>query len=432
MYIAGCSPPGSPLQLPVEPFDFERIPPEITDLNSNSKPSKIEQISELNTTKDFHDKRKDAIIETLRSDQLFNNASFSVNTVECLPDGTQLNKTEIIETNCDKEKTFSSQSEIIKISSENLKDHQSPSKLEENLQPINSPTDLSEPTSSVVENGVNVNNSSNSNISRDLEELNPRDELEDTSSALNQQILADNLVFENRQASPKPTENRLDEISSGSPSPDLGKDNFRHVPNDSETLQSPIKYADRDFDDFDDFKSSALEDSQESNADFFADFDSLPAKPDQTPEDDEFCDFVTPQAAQETVANIPEFANFDSFPCSTDAEDDFGDFTATTAHPESQLENGKILLLNETQALEKATQIVQEMFPPPEQLQPDFTFSGLEAEDAIFNQIKNITDTHALSYHWAKSASQKLLLKSLNIDSRNIVSYKVRGFVDFC
>ncbi|KAH1007226.1 uncharacterized protein LOC109536244 isoform X2 [Dendroctonus ponderosae] len=417
----GCSPPGSPLQLPVEPFVFDRMPPEITDFNSNSKPSRVEQIPELDTSKDFHDKRKNAINETseipLRSDQLFN--ALSVNK-----DAIQLNKTEeIIETNCDKEETFSSQSEIIKLSSEHFKDHPAPSTLAENL-PINNPTDLSEPTSSVIANGVDVRSSSSSDISGNtaevLEGLKPGDQLGDTSSALHQQIPPNSLRFEHPQASAKSTENGLCEASPGSPSPGPEKQNCPQLANDVEAPQSPIKYADSDFEDF---QSSALENSQESNTDFFANFDSLPAKPIETPEDDEFCDFVTPQAGKETGAGIPEFANFDSFSCSTDAEDEFGDFATTTIEPESQLDgaDGKILLLNETEALEKATQIVQEMFPPLEQPQPDFTFGGLEADDEIFNQIKNITDTHALSYHWTKSASQKLLLKSLNIDSRNIM-----------
>lgn len=42
--------------------------------------------------------------------------------------------------------------------------------------------------------------------------------------------------------------------------------------------------------------------------------------------------------------------------------------------------------------------------------------------DKVWKSIKNVEETNALTYQWANSSSNKMLLNSLGIDSRNIVN----------
>lgn len=48
--------------------------------------------------------------------------------------------------------------------------------------------------------------------------------------------------------------------------------------------------------------------------------------------------------------------------------------------------------------------------------------------DKIWQSLKQIEETNALSYQWTNSVSNNVLLSSLGIDSRNIVSpnYHIR------
>lgn len=42
--------------------------------------------------------------------------------------------------------------------------------------------------------------------------------------------------------------------------------------------------------------------------------------------------------------------------------------------------------------------------------------------DEVWQSIKNVEETNALTYQWTNSSSNNVLLNSLGIDSRNIVS----------
>lgn len=42
--------------------------------------------------------------------------------------------------------------------------------------------------------------------------------------------------------------------------------------------------------------------------------------------------------------------------------------------------------------------------------------------DKVWQSIKSVEETNALTYQWANSTSNNVMLKSLGIDSRNIVS----------
>lgn len=48
--------------------------------------------------------------------------------------------------------------------------------------------------------------------------------------------------------------------------------------------------------------------------------------------------------------------------------------------------------------------------------------SLINKTDKIWESIKNVEETNALTYQWANSSSNNILLNSLGIDSRNIVS----------
>ncbi|KAF5292934.1 hypothetical protein FQA39_LY13814 [Lamprigera yunnana] len=97
-----------------------------------------------------------------------------------------------------------------------------------------------------------------------------------------------------------------------------------------------------------------------------------------------------------------------------DNDDDYGEFSNYSV---SGSENKQF----EAIGVDKAKSIVASMFPSIEQQTEDFKEEILLSADSIFTQLKDITDTFALSYQWSKSCSQNFLLQALNIDSRNIL-----------
>ncbi|KAB0804008.1 hypothetical protein PPYR_00978 [Photinus pyralis] len=64
---------------------------------------------------------------------------------------------------------------------------------------------------------------------------------------------------------------------------------------------------------------------------------------------------------------------------------------------------------------------VKVMFPTLENITEEFVDEDITSANVIFVQLKDITDTPALSYQWSKSSSQSCLLQALNIDTRNIL-----------
>lgn len=55
--------------------------------------------------------------------------------------------------------------------------------------------------------------------------------------------------------------------------------------------------------------------------------------------------------------------------------------------------------------------------------------SLLTNQDRTWQSLKSVEETHALTYQWANSTSNNVLLNALGIDSRNIVS--VKFFISF-
>lgn len=133
-------------------------------------------------------------------------------------------------------------------------------------------------------------------------------------------------------------------------------------------------------------------------------------------DDDDFGNFIStpnPSTIKEQESNPSTFDFNDDY----DEDDDFGDFQDISTLP---VEN----LPLPSNPLEKAQQVFEELFPKIENDEiSDYVFQEIEKDSHIFEILKDVTDTPGLTYQWAKSASQKLLLKALNIDERNIVSH---------
>lgn len=98
-------------------------------------------------------------------------------------------------------------------------------------------------------------------------------------------------------------------------------------------------------------------------------------------------------------------------------DDDFGDFD------DYQNQTGNDLYaINFEDLPQKAENIILELFPVAKEEVEEFKQFDLLEGNFVYEGLKSITETNALSYHWSKSVSQEMLLKSLNIDTRNIVS----------
>jgi hypothetical protein len=64
------------------------------------------------------------------------------------------------------------------------------------------------------------------------------------------------------------------------------------------------------------------------------------------------------------------------------------------------------------------------MFPViPEQYEIELKVL-IDKADKIWENVKSVEETNALTYQWANSNSNNVLLNALGIDSRNIVSVR--------
>nr|XP_015837511.1 PREDICTED: uncharacterized protein LOC103313637 isoform X2 [Tribolium castaneum] len=144
------------------------------------------------------------------------------------------------------------------------------------------------------------------------------------------------------------------------------------------------------------------ESEQKSTEDDFGDFENHFSN-DKEASDDEFDDFVEP-------------------PQQSKEDDDFGDFESSEFGDFSQsCEKSTLPEIDVKNALEKSEAILKEFFPDIEQDSDDCVAADYTTENRIFDELKDVTETNALVYQWSKSNSQKMFLKSLNIDTRNIL-----------
>lgn len=165
------------------------------------------------------------------------------------------------------------------------------------------------------------------------------------------------------------------------------------------------------------------------NEDDFGDFDGYSQTAhdsdvvsDEMPDlskEDEFGDFVTPQHTVENLA-----IEIDS-EVPAEGTDEFADFEShiVSFHPFSSDGSDSIKgLLNGKDILRKVEKVIVDMYPGIDNDIGEFKYKDLIEGNFVYDQVKNIIETNALSYQWAKSSGQDKLLKALNIDTRNIVS----------
>ncbi|XP_044265594.1 uncharacterized protein LOC123011934 [Tribolium madens] len=145
------------------------------------------------------------------------------------------------------------------------------------------------------------------------------------------------------------------------------------------------------------------ETEQKSTEDDFGDFENHFSN-DKEALDDDFDDFVEPP--QQGTGNDEDFGDFES--------SEFGDFSHNCEKP-------AFLEIDVKNAFEKCEAILKEIFPNVEQESDDYMTADYTTENRIFDELKDVTETNALIYQWSKSNSQKMFLKSLNIDTRNIL-----------
>ncbi|XP_033198495.1 aftiphilin isoform X3 [Bombus vancouverensis nearcticus] len=196
----------------------------------------------------------------------------------------------------------------------------------------------------------------------------------------------------------------------------------------------------------DDHYSAALPDISKCPSEEFSDFkyDSMletsiaklqPEFPDCSTEsgenkekmlvqDDDFGDFT----------NFSEHTQFEKLdetnvPDKKDEEDDFGDFNDfETAFEQPSVEQSQISLkesicrIENKSAANKIEDIITTMFSMDSE-QCEIEIQPLISEvDEVWQSIKNVEETNALTYQWTNSSSNNVLLNSLGIDSRNINS----------
>lgn len=193
----------------------------------------------------------------------------------------------------------------------------------------------------------------------------------------------------------------------------------------------------------DNFLSSAsLPDISKCSNEEFGDFkyDST-LKTSVTAPQPEFSDYSTETShkKKETFVQDDDFGDFTNFsehtqfdetnvPDQKDEDDDFGDFNnfetafeqPAVEQPQNSLKESIYRIENKS-AANKIEDIITTMFSMDwEQCEIEVQ-SLISQADKVWQSIKNVEETNALTYQWANSSSNNVLLNSLGIDSRNIL-----------
>ncbi|XP_074104610.1 aftiphilin isoform X2 [Cotesia typhae] len=142
-------------------------------------------------------------------------------------------------------------------------------------------------------------------------------------------------------------------------------------------------------------------------------------------DDDDFGDFAdfssVPAAAnQEWTPNIqaPVASSQDN-----DDFDDFDDFCTSSAVVETPQINIKesISRIDNKNVANKIEDIIKSMFPETPEISEIDVKPLINEADDLWESLKRIEETNALSYQWTNSVSNNVLLGALGIDSRNIL-----------
>lgn len=150
------------------------------------------------------------------------------------------------------------------------------------------------------------------------------------------------------------------------------------------------------------------------NEDDFGDFEQCFTQKDTS----EFASF------EEAKSNEEDFGDFETAlqkEIQREEDDEFGDFDSCTSARHENIDDNLSIG-------SKAEQVFSSAFPKVDVVVEEYVHTEITAENQVFDLVKDIMETNALKYQWVNSSSQKVLLKALNIDIRNIVSC----FIFFC
>ncbi|XP_020283951.1 aftiphilin isoform X2 [Pseudomyrmex gracilis] len=171
-------------------------------------------------------------------------------------------------------------------------------------------------------------------------------------------------------------------------------------------------------------------------------------------DDDEFCDFHLNKSDSAAISNVQEscagfentgldddeFGDFANFSSATtewkpdvgeesevpDDNDDFGDFSnfetsASVVEAQQFSLRESICRIENKNAANKIEDIITSMFPDVPEIREVELKSLIDKSDGVWQSVKSVEETNALTYQWANSSSNNVLLNALGIDSRNIL-----------
>ncbi|XP_014473271.1 PREDICTED: uncharacterized protein LOC106743680 isoform X2 [Dinoponera quadriceps] len=138
-------------------------------------------------------------------------------------------------------------------------------------------------------------------------------------------------------------------------------------------------------------------------------------------EDDDFGDF-----ANFSSCATAEWKHDDHAEVRPDDDDfgDFNDFETSVGVVETQQFSLKesICRIENKNAANKIEDIVTSMFHPAVPAPHEVELQSLISKtDKVWRNVKSVEETNALTYQWANSSSNNVLLNALGIDSRNIL-----------
>ncbi|XP_076220563.1 aftiphilin isoform X2 [Nomia melanderi] len=150
--------------------------------------------------------------------------------------------------------------------------------------------------------------------------------------------------------------------------------------------------------------------------------DSNEKKSNEEVEDDDFGDFTN-------FTDQTHFEKVDETKVSDKEEDDdfgdFNDFESAFQQPEEEHAplnlKESISRIENKHAANKIEDIITTMFPTGTEQCEIEVQSLISQADKVWQSIKSVEETNALTYQWANSTSNNVLLNSLGIDSRNIL-----------
>ncbi|KAK9869130.1 hypothetical protein WA026_002885 [Henosepilachna vigintioctopunctata] len=214
-----------------------------------------------------------------------------------------------------------------------------------------------------------------------------------------------------------------------------------------ESLEANDNCEDDDFGEFADFKTSNLngnnsvfniqsevENEEQTEDDFaeFGDFANSKHNNDfnesnswQTFEEKTKIERIELKQDGVVSDELDDFADYTTFskPSNDDDFDDFSDHSAFNRQNSANCDIPGIIKIckDPEEAFEHSQIVLKDMFEPDESGTEDYVNSDITLGNLVFESLKDITETNALMYQWEKSSAQKNILKTLNIDIRNIL-----------